>query len=110
MIGGFRDHELQLLRLPADHSRSEKQDRGGGRNAQAPSSRLSALPSVPRRFTLANHRPPLALTAIIRRAQERSRFDEPTLSHNVAPRNTKTCLACAEAVDDVPSLWKPEEI
>jgi hypothetical protein len=56
MIGGFRDHELQLLRLPVDHSRSEEQDRGGGRNAWASSSRLRAFPNVPRRFTLANHR------------------------------------------------------
>jgi hypothetical protein len=55
-----RDHELQPLRLPVDHSRSEEQDRGGGRNGQAPSSRRSAFPSVPQRFTLANHRPPLA--------------------------------------------------
>jgi len=53
---------------------------------------------------------PLALTAIIRRAQELSRFDESTLRHNVAPRNKKTFPACAETVDDVPSLWNPEEI
>jgi len=31
------------------------------------------------------------------------------VKHNVARRNTKTFLYCAEAVDDETSLWKPEE-
>ena len=47
--------------------------------------------------------------AIIRQAQELSRFAEPTLSHFVAPRNRKNFSPCAETVDDVSSLWKPEE-
>ena len=47
--------------------------------------------------------------AIIRQAQELSRFAEPTLSHFVAPRNRKNFPPCAETVDDVSSLWKPEE-
>jgi hypothetical protein len=47
--------------------------------------------------------------AIIRQAQETSRLAEPTLSQNVAPRNTKTSRPCAETVDDVTSLWKAEE-
>jgi hypothetical protein len=47
--------------------------------------------------------------AIIRRAQERSRFAEPTLSQIVAPRNTKKFRSCAEAVEDVTCLWKTEE-
>ena len=47
--------------------------------------------------------------AIIRQAQELSRFAEPTLIHFVAPRNRKNFPPCAEAVDDVSSLWKPEE-
>jgi hypothetical protein len=105
-----RDHELQPLRLPVDHSRSEEQDRGGGRNAQAPSSRRSAFPSVPQRFTLANHRPPLALPQSFGELRNAHVFDEPTFSQIVTPRNTKTFPACAEAVDDAPSLWKPEEI
>ena len=47
--------------------------------------------------------------AIIRQAQELSRFAEPTLIHFVAPRNRKNFSSCAETVDDVSSLWKPEE-
>lgn len=47
--------------------------------------------------------------AIIRQAQETSRFAEPTLCQIVAPRNTKTSRPCAEPVDDVTSLWKSEE-
>jgi hypothetical protein len=47
--------------------------------------------------------------AIIRRAQERSRFAEPTLSHIVAPRNTKKLFRCEETVEDVVSLWRDEE-
>jgi hypothetical protein len=47
--------------------------------------------------------------AIIRQAQETSRFAEPTLSQIVAPRNTKKSRPCAEPVDDVTSLWKIEE-
>jgi hypothetical protein len=47
--------------------------------------------------------------AIIRQAQELSRFAEPTLSHFVAPRNRKNFSPCAETVDDVSSLWKSEE-
>lgn len=47
--------------------------------------------------------------AIIRRAQERSRFAEPTLSQIVAPRNTKKFRPCAEAVEDETCLWKTVE-
>jgi hypothetical protein len=47
--------------------------------------------------------------AIIRRAQELSRFAEPTFRQIVAPRNTKTPPPCAETVDVASSLWKPEE-
>jgi hypothetical protein len=47
--------------------------------------------------------------AIIRRAQELSRFAEPTLRQIVAPRNTKNLCHCAEAVEDETSLWKTEE-
>ena len=34
---------------------------------------------------------------------------EPTVQHIVAAGNGKTILACAEAVDAKPSLWKAEE-
>ena len=55
--------------------------------------------------------PPAANSAaIIRPSQELSRFAEHTLRHIVAPRNTKSCFACAETVDDETSLWKTEEI
>ena len=47
--------------------------------------------------------------AIIQRAQELSRFAEPTFIQIVAPRNTKNSLPCAETVEDESSLWKTEE-
>jgi hypothetical protein len=47
--------------------------------------------------------------AIIRQAQELSRFYASTLSQIVAHRNTKTAHRCEEAVEDETSLWKPEE-
>src|SRR5579864_3320400 len=47
--------------------------------------------------------------AIIRQAQELSRFAPNTLSQIVAPRKTKTFDRCAETVDDDISLWKTEE-
>jgi hypothetical protein len=36
-------------------------------------------------------------------------FAAPTLSQNPAARNKKTPHACAKTVDEMPSLWKPEE-
>ena len=65
--------------------------------------------NVPQRFTLENHQAAAGSAAIIRQAQETSRFAEPTLSHFVAPRNTKTLPPCEETVDVVSSLWKAEE-
>ena len=47
--------------------------------------------------------------AIIRQAQELSRFAEPTLRQIVASRNTKDLCPCAEPVEDETSLWKIEE-
>ena len=47
--------------------------------------------------------------AIIRQAQELSRFAANTLRQIVAPRKTKDLHNCAEAVDDDVSLWKTEE-
>ena len=47
--------------------------------------------------------------AIIRQAQEPSRFAPNTLRQIVAPRKTKTLHHCAETVEDDISLWKTEE-
>jgi hypothetical protein len=47
--------------------------------------------------------------AIIRQAQELSRFAANTLSQIVAPRNRKKRCSCAETVEDRTSLWKTEE-
>ena len=47
--------------------------------------------------------------AIIRQAQELSRFAANTLRHNVSRRNRKPSRRCAKAVDDSISLWKIEE-
>ena len=65
--------------------------------------------NVPRRFTLENHQAAAGSAAIIRQAQETSRFAEPTLRQFVVPRNTKNSAPCAEAVDDETSLWKTVE-
>ena len=65
--------------------------------------------NVPRRFTLENHQAAAGSAAIIRQAQETSRFAEPTLRQIVAPRNTKNFPPCAETVDVETSLWKTEE-
>jgi hypothetical protein len=64
---------------------------------------------TPRQFTLENCRLPLARPQIIRRAQEFSRFAEPTLGQFVAHRNKKNFAACEEAVEDWHSLWKLAE-
>ena len=66
--------------------------------------------NVPWRFTLENHQAAAGSAAIIRQAQETSRFAEPTFRHFLLPRNTKNLAPCAEAVDDDTSLWKTEEI
>ena len=47
--------------------------------------------------------------AIIRQAQETSRFAWNTVRHFVARRKNKTSHRCAETVEDVSSLWKEEE-
>jgi hypothetical protein len=47
--------------------------------------------------------------AIIRQAQELSRFAGDTFVYFTARRNTKTRPGCEETVDDVSSLWKAEE-
>ena len=65
--------------------------------------------NVPQRFTLENHQTAAGSAAIIRQAQETSRFAEPTFRHFLLPRNTKNFRPCAEAVDVETSLWKTEE-
>ena len=52
---------------------------------------------------------PLALPQSFGKLRKLSRFAEPTLRQIVAPRNTKKSSPCEEPVDDVSSLWKPEE-
>jgi hypothetical protein len=47
--------------------------------------------------------------AIIRLAQDLSRFTAPTLGQIFSACNTKTRARCAETVDDATSLWKTEE-
>jgi hypothetical protein len=74
-----------------------------------PVSRLRASSGIPQRLTLASHRLPLALPQSFSEIRNSHVFAEPTLSHFVAPRNTKISAPCAEPVDDVSSLWKPEE-
>ena len=96
--------------------------------AHAPAPKSKAHPQVGRRPQMPGRRVALARVsgtspgdrlspvtgsagsaAIIRRAQELSRFAEPTFRQIVAPRNTKTPPPCAETVDVASSLWKPEE-
>jgi hypothetical protein len=75
-----------------------------------PVSRSRASSGIPRRLTLASHRLPLALPQSFSEIRNSHVFGESTLRHFVAPGNTKNFSTCAEPVDDVPSLWKPEEI
>jgi hypothetical protein len=70
---------------------------------------LARLLDFPRQFTLENRRIAAGSAAIIRQAQELSRFAAPTLRHIPAPSNTKTTHACAETVEDDTSLWKAVE-
>lgn len=95
---------------------------GGQRSFPAPKSRVgeeAVMPGQPVALARVFWNPPAihprespaaaGSAAIIRQAQEISRFAEPTLLQFVASRNRKTLPRCAEAVDDVTSLWKPEE-
>jgi len=98
--------------LPASKKqrpKSKAQD-GGGRNARATRRARARFWIVPRRFTLENHRLPLALPQSFGKLRKLHVFAEPTLGQFVAPRNIKNGGPCAETVDDESSLWKPEEI
>src|SRR5271165_2350456 len=90
---------------------SKESGAGWGRRPQRPGnqSRLRAFSGGPP--TIHPRESPAAAgsAAIIRQAQELSRFAEPTLSQIVAPRNRKNLRPCAETVDDVTSLWKAVE-
>jgi len=105
-----RPAALFSLLLPAPKSkRATSRVGGGGRNARATSrARARFLDDPP---AIHPRESPVAAgsAAIIRQAQEVSRFAEPTFRHFVAPRNRKNFHPCAEAVDDDSSLWKPEE-
>ena len=109
-----RDHELASLRWPTVRPNSlllRATSRWGEEAAMPgqPVALARVVWNVPRRFTLENHRAAAGSAAIIRQAQETSRFAGPTFRQIVAPRNTKNSPPCAEAVDDVTSLWKTEE-
>ena len=87
---------------------SEEQNRGRRpqRLGSQPRSRACWIPPAihPRESPAA-----AGSAAIIRQAQESSRFALNTLSHFVAPRKNKTSQRCAETVEDLTSLWKSEE-
>ena len=89
---------------------THQRDRGGGRNARATSFAFARVfRNVPRRFTLENHRLLQALPQSSGKLRKLSRFRALTLSQNRAARNKKTTRPCAKTVDDLSSLWKPEE-
>jgi hypothetical protein len=105
-----RPAALVSCSLPRLRRAQQQRVRWGGRNARATSRArarfLECPPAIhPRESPVA-----AGTAAIIRQAQELSRFAEPTFRHFVAPSNRKNFHPCAEAVDDVSSLWKPEEI
>jgi hypothetical protein len=109
-----RDHESATAAVASGPallacSKEQSQDGGGGRNAQGNPSRLRAFLDRPPAIHPRESPAAAGSAAIIRQAQETSRFAEPTLSQFVAPRNTKTLPPCAETVDDETSLWKTEE-
>jgi len=83
---------------------------GGGRNARATSRACARFLECPPAIHPRESPVAAGSAAIIRQAQELSRFAEPTLIQIVAPRNTKNFSSCAETVDDESSLWTPVEI
>jgi hypothetical protein len=87
----------------------KEQGGGGGRNARATSPRVVRFQLVPRRFTLVNHRLPLALPQSSSKFRNTHVFGESTFSQIVAARNRKTLHTCEQPVDEETSLWKVEE-
>ena len=108
-----RDHKPATVAVASGPacSGSEEFRTVWGRRPQRPGNQLHlrAFLDVPRQFTLANHRLPLARPQSFGELRNSHVFAEPTLFHNVAPRNTKTFPRCEQPVDDVTSLWKTEE-
>ena len=101
----------QLLRSPAalparKRTREERPQRPGN---QSRSARFWKS-FVPTAIRSRESPPATGSAAIIRQAQECSRFAEPTLIQIVATRNTKSAPLCAETVEDETSLWKTLEI
>jgi hypothetical protein len=94
---------------PAALSRSEEQK--WGRRPQRPGnqSRLRAFSGFPPAIHPRESPATAGSAAIIRQAQELSRFDASTFSQIVVRRNSKKLRSCAEAVEDETSLWKIEE-
>jgi hypothetical protein len=88
---------------------SEEQGGGGGRNTRATSRACARFLDDPPAIHPRESPASAGSAAIIRQAQELSRFAEPTLSQLAAPRNTKKLRPCAEAVEDETSLWKTVE-
>jgi hypothetical protein len=83
---------------------------GGGRNARGNQFALTRVfwkypPAIPFRESPAA----TGSAAIIRQAQERSRFAEDTFLQFVAAGNIKRRGACAETVEEETSLWMSEE-
>jgi len=87
----------------------KEQGGGGGRNARATSPRLARFQFVPRRFTLVNHRLPLALPQSSSKFRNTHVFGNPTLRQIVVARNRKTLHTCEQTVDVETSLWIVEE-
>ena len=88
------DRALTTATAASGPACSEEQDGGGGRNARATSSRLRAVLEYPPATHPRKSPAAASSAAIIQRAQERSRFAEPTLRQFVATRNTKNFIAC----------------
>jgi hypothetical protein len=104
-----RGRPAALSRSLLRRARSEERSGGGGRNAQATSSRSRTFLDSPRQFTLENHRLPLALPQSFSKLRNSHVSLRPLSNRLIATRNTKTLCCCEEAVEDVSSLWKSEE-
>lgn len=100
---------LQLHGGQRPCSRSDERSGGGGRDARATSSRLRTFSGFPPAIHPRESPAAAGSAAIIRQAQELSRFAALTLRQIDAPRNTKKLFRCEETVEDVSSLWKSEE-
>jgi hypothetical protein len=102
------DPESALATLASSRPCSEEH---GGEEAATPGQpvALARVFWVPPGNSLSRITAAAGSAAIIRQAQELSRFYASTLSQIVAHRNTKTAHRCEEAVEGETSLWKPEE-